>query len=255
MKYIHKYNTFNENLQALKEGLIKTNSIEATINAIDNFFSKIKIKYELSVNYDLNVFDLKLLDVNFIQRIEHTFESIDSMITKINGWFPSKCTIYKFTPHGKIFSWNDNMYEYIIKNNENINEVIIRYEAKFDKIHELKTNLIYHITNYDYIKDIVKIGLVPKAKNKLSMHPDRIYVTETINDAEKLFYSMRALIWNTKFTNNKNQKSEKFVLLEINLDKFDSKDIIIYNDPNYKDGFYITKNIPPQAIQIIQTIE
>jgi hypothetical protein len=254
MKYIHNYNTFNENIKALNEGLIKTNSLKATINAIDNFFSKIKIKYELIADYDLNIFDLKLLDVNYIQRIEHTFESIDSMITKINGWFPSKCTIYKDFSNGKIFAWNDNMYNYIIQNNENINEVIIRYEAKFDSIYELKSNLIYHITNSDYVKDINKIGLVPKSKNKLSMHPDRIYITENIIDAEKLFSTMRALIWNDKFNNSKNKKSEKFALLEIDLNKFDSTDIIVYNDPNYKDGFYITKNIPPCAIKIIKYI-
>lgn len=255
MTYIHKFNTFNENIQLLKEGLIRSNDIDSTTNHIKNVLNKVKIKHELTINYSNNTFDLKLLDFNYIQLISNTVEILDSVITNINGWFPSQCIIYKFSNQGKAIIWHDNMYKDLVKNCDNISDVIIRYEAKFDKPYVLSSNLIYHITNTSAIADIIKTGLSPKAKSQLTMHPDRIYLTEDPKKCEALFITMRAIIWGEKFKNAKNVKPESFVLLEIDLLKFNSSNIDFYTDPNFNGGFYITKNIPKEAIKIIKTIE
>lgn len=61
------------------------------------------------------------------------------------------------------------------------------FEQKFEPGSSPGKKYLYHITDKKYLDKILKIGLVPKSKPKLTFHPDRIYlgdleVLETIID-------------------------------------------------------------------------
>jgi len=115
---------------------------------------------------------------------------------------------------------------------------LIKFEAKFDMEYVIYGSHIYHVTDKKYIPKILKYGLIPKSKNKITSHPDRIYLTDKIESAKQI-----AIIF----------KNGGFmvepVLLKINLDKLHIKYMI---DRQFPDGFYTTQNIPPQNIEVLE---
>lgn len=89
--------------------------------------------------------------------------------------------------------------------------------------------ILYHATHKDNMPKIIKMGLVPKTKNKLSHHPDRIYAAKTYEVAEDF---SKHFIYG--FFSNA-------VFLEIYTDKINNR---WFEDPNMPDGLYTTTNIP-----------
>ena len=94
---------------------------------------------------------------------------------------------------------------------------------------------------------VFKIGLVPKSKSKLSIHLDRIYLCSDPNDCFKLISQMKFYYRELRMNNKRNIINDKWVIYEI-----DNKEsnIDLYEDPNYKLGFYCIDNIPPKIITI-----
>jgi len=138
--------------------------------------------------------------------------------------------------------------EYLLSNSSYISEVDITYESKFDN---LVNNIgkLYHLSIQEYKSSIIKNGIVPKSKSKLSAHLDRIYVCETIDMCEALINDMR-LNYSIKYhvdNRKRNKLNTKWIIYEIDSS---SLKINIYKDPNYQGGYYIIDNIPPDKISV-----
>jgi hypothetical protein len=129
MKYIHQFSTFDILNQKLSEGLIKTNDLLSTKNSIEHFLYGLKFKFAVEeMNFTNNTFKLKINDFNYIFNIRNILEIIDDIIIKVNGYFPAKVNIKNnFSESVKI--WNNNMWEYLIKNSNDILEISILFES------------------------------------------------------------------------------------------------------------------------------
>ena len=92
---------------------------------------------------------------------------------------------------------------------------------------------------------ILKKGIVPKSKNKISKHLDRIYVCKTEEDCRSLINKMNSIY------SNKSRKSTIDTTPVIL--KFEIKDMNLYKDPNFDGkGYYVIDSIPPNLIEIIE---
>ena len=80
---------------------------------------------------------------------------------------------------------------------------------------------------------------MPKAKGKISNHPDRIYLTFRKEDAYLFAYNPLSKITN-------------WVIFEVDLSKA-KHPIKLYQDPNLKGkGCYTHANIPPNCLKAIE---
>lgn len=120
--------------------------------------------------------------------------------------------------------------------------MVKRYDIESDGIPEY----LYHITDVEYLKRIKKNGLIPKAKNKIEFHLDRIYVVDTYDgalDVQNIF--------------NREYEKNNWVILKINTKLLNK--IKLYHDPtffekkaddNYK-VYYTYDNIPNFSIELL----
>lgn len=116
----------------------------------------------------------------------------------------------------------------------------IKFEAKFDMERAVYGSYIYHVTGKKYLSKILKNGLIPKTKNKITGHPDRIYLTDKIESAKQI-----ATIFKT------GDFMAEPILLRISVWKLFIK---YMTDQQFPDGFYTTQNIPPQNIEVLENI-
>jgi hypothetical protein len=124
----------------------------------------------------------------------------------------------------------------------------IYFDAKYDQ--ELSQKdippLIYHVSPSIHEEKILKIGLVAKSKNKLSAHPERIYLGIS-EDATM------GLLKDSKFTKG----ISEFTLYEVNHKKLElARTIRFFADPIYPNkAFYTYENIPPQYLKVVRRIK
>jgi hypothetical protein len=114
---------------------------------------------------------------------------------------------------------------------------IIRFEPKFDVEYMPKNRYLYHVTDRKFLPKILKYGLVPKSKNKVSKHPDRIY-----------------LVINKNFLIDISLMMEEFIPIEDQVYlRIDLKNLPIFLriDSQFDGGVYTTDNIPPNNIEVI----
>ena len=103
---------------------------------------------------------------------------------------------------------------------------------------ETVPNILYHITDDSRLKSILKNGLVAKHQNKLTYHPERIYLSTT---EEKLV----ELLKHSNFNINKP--------VVLTIDVKDIKDnMTFYSDVNFPTGVFTTDNIPPKCITSVK---
>jgi RNA:NAD 2'-phosphotransferase (TPT1/KptA family) len=117
----------------------------------------------------------------------------------------------------------------------------VEAEAKFNLPLNVPAKL-YHVTNSRYLDKILKIGLIPKSKNKRVHHPDRIYFGYTEIGCRNLILQFN------KDASDNNKPIQKWSVLEI--DTY-SLDLTIYTDPDYYDGCWTSDNIPPVKIKVL----
>jgi hypothetical protein len=233
---------FNEYLETLNEGIIKTTDIDQTINSSHNFLSKLKIDYEIT-KFNNKIL-LKINSFDNIHLIRDIFNTIESYFINMNGWFPSTMDLESIHNSNKILSYNN---EYLIARQNFLKSVTLYFESKFD-IEDIIPNKLYHLSIQNFEKGIIKYGLVPKEKSKLTQHPDRIYVCKTIQDCKNLIYQMKFYYSNLKIENPKNKINDKWIIYEIDTTSVNK----LYKDPNYNNGFYILNPIKPSDIKIIE---
>lgn len=136
----------------------------------------------------------------------------------------------------------------------NTDEILIVFEAKFDKdvtdfVYEDRKGILYHVTPSMYLKKIFKYGLMPKTYIKLSTHPDRVYFTM----GEHMAKALIPILYNTIQNDLYKHLINEYSLLKIDLNRlsgFNSKPKF-YLDPNCASAVYTHESINPNCIDIL----
>jgi hypothetical protein len=223
---------------------LKTGDIDKTIKNILDELSMARIDFNI-IKLENNTIQLELKNFNYIKGHEYHLDYINNLFIDRWGWFPTKMEILNFSGMTMKFPYNEEM----LKGEQNIYflNVKIIYESKYDIQIDSPPNRVYHLSINSYKSDILKRGLIPKSKSKLSKHLDRIYLCINPSDCYNLINGMK-FYYKSRLLNNKRDKLDiSWIIYEIDLDKLDIK---LYRDPNYNGGWYIVENIPPDRIKL-----
>lgn len=188
----------------ITEGLIFTYPINKSINILKRRFPELIVELEEEG------------DIYIENQPPQSIEKYLPIITNL-GYFISKYTI--------------DGNNWLIDFDKNTTPVAFYLEPKYDYKVEVP-EVLYHVSPSRYSKKISKIGFIPKTGNKQSNHPERIYLTNSLDVA-------------TSF--GKNLK-EPYCIYKI--DGGCIKEL--YSDINLRDGgFYTLQNIKPDFFELI----
>jgi hypothetical protein len=217
-EYIHKLfldNTKNSKL-LLKEGLIYSQPIDVTIRILKQRFQELDIE-----KYDDG--DISIQGMN--DRLEKYLPLINNL-----GYFISSA-----------FNGDDNID---IKDNDISNIICdnIFIEPKYDYSVDIP-KILYHASPIKFKDNILSKGLTPKSGNKLSSHPNRIYLTNNfqscINFGEYLT------------THNNEYYTNGYCIFIVKGDGIDK----LYSDINMREGgFYTINNINKEYITLFKEV-
>lgn len=117
-------------------------------------------------------------------------------------------------------------------------------EPKYDYEVEIP-EFLYHTSPLKFKDKILKNGLSPRSGNKLSNHPERIYL---MNDLERS-------IWFGNFLND--EDNNKYYKQGYCIYKVKTSDIKkLYSDINLRNGgFYTVDNIYPENIELLREVK
>ena len=222
---------------------LKTHPIDFAVNDIFDELSLTGIKCEL--NKIENKLELKLFNFFSYDNIELIILYINSLFLDRNGWFPSKFTITKRNGLKNTLKYDE---DFLINNKNNIEEVKITFEPKYDEEEKIPKKL-FHLSIQEHENSVLKNGLCPKSKSKKTITLDRIYVCSDPYGCKKLIPEMMVNYEFIKSKNELNELNDKWIIYEINTTNLDIK---LYKDPNYKGGYYTTDNINPKNIKIYE---
>lgn len=230
--------SFNEYLEQINEGHLKSYDIDFVIEKSLQRLSILNIKFDI-VKLPNNTIKLTLYDFNHVL-IDYLFGLLNTNFTNLFGWYPSYLYLENLIGMKNKMNYDEKELKEMHKN---LSEVSIIYESKFDVVVNIP-NKLYHLSIQEYESKILKNGIVPKTKNKISSHGNRIYVCANINDCEDLVNQMKFYFF------DKDKINTKWVIYEINTTGLG---LILYKDPNYiNKGFYLLGNIPPSNINVIK---
>jgi hypothetical protein len=224
---------------------LKTHDIDLTLYNVKSELSLLKFNFNIQKNPN-NSLLLTLNGFNYINTVGEYLDIINRLLTDRHGWFPTKMEITNFSGMVNIFPYNEEILK--SENNKYYTTVSITYESKYDT-ETILPDKLYHLSIQEYKDDVLKKGLIPKSKSKLSIHLDRIYVCSDIKDCYNLINRMKFYYKNRKINNKKDKINYKWIIYEI--DGVIDLNIKLYKDPNYINGYYIVDNIPNNLIKII----
>ena len=230
-------------LDFIKEGLITTQPSNIVLNKI--IFLPSNLIYKIRHTESDNIIHFNILYFNKLSNISETFDSIESYFINMMGWFPSNVTIKSLSDMENDMQYNR---DYLIKNMSFIQSVEIKFESKFDIEVDVPDKL-YHLSIKEFEKSILKGGISPKSKSKVSYHDSRIYVCKHILGCKSLIPNMKMIYNQQKWSNPKSKIDDRWVIYEIDTDGFQ---INLYNDPNYIGVYYILNNIPISNVKKIE---
>jgi hypothetical protein len=242
--------TFSSFLYKINEGLIKTYDINDTVRLVET-------EMDLMSCYDFNIIansnntiSLTLNRFNILDNINLKFQHINSMMINRYGWFPSVMKMENISGMKNKLSYDEY---FLVRNKKRLRKIEIIYESKFDIEIDNKPNDLYHLSIQSYKNNILKYGLIPKSKSKLSKHLDRICVCDNIDSCKVLIPKMLVyynLLEDEEIVGGKKPKRNiKWIIFKINSSNLDIK---LYKDPNYPHGYYITDNIPSKNIIVVE---
>lgn len=245
---------FKDYIVSLNEGLIKTYPGDVVSTNLTNYLISLDILFNVEFLKDKNKIILTLNFFNSIStsNLDYLFDGINSIIVNRGGWFPTQMNIENVYGMKNTLKYNiNNLY----LNNKVYNNVQIVYEAKYDEKIETIPAKLYHLSIGEYKKKIIKYGLYPKSKDKLTSHLDRVYLCDNIGDCEYLITRMKLYYNEEKLFNIYNKQKRNYdknttpIIFEIdNSEQFIKS---LYKDPNYENGYYTLDNIPPNKIKLV----
>lgn len=230
-------------LEFIKEGLIKTQPADVVLRKV--IFLPNNLIYGINYTKSDNLIHFEILFFNKLSEISKTFDAIESYFINMMGWFPSMMKIISLSGMENNIQYNK---DYLIKNMSFISKVNIIFESKFD----IESNIpdkLYHLSIKEFEKSILKNGLSPKSKSKISYHDSRIYVCKSILNCKSLIPNMEMIYNQQKWSNPKSKINDDWIIYEIDTSGLD---IDLYYDPNYIGGYYLLKNIPSNNIKIVE---
>jgi len=228
----------------LPEGLMITHNIDTAVNMVRKWFPKLTVK---------SAGDKSSFLVSGMENLEDVDSEYDGLIKMTNnlGWFPASMisipnnpelklttvmTLHRFDPI-KSKRWLDNKWLSHLS-----------FEPKYDPqlSQDDIPNVGYHLSTTSKEEKILRLGLAPKSKQKVSSHPERIYLTDTEESSKDLLRSSAFRKNNTEFT-----------LFRIDLKSFSQTRIArFFPDLNYvPHGFYTYENIPPKFVEVTERIK
>jgi hypothetical protein len=227
--------SFEEYIYQLNEGLIKTNPIDKSLTILKkSLINNIEYWYDLEINNNNNTFQINFEGVLNENELEWLFRICNNLGYFCSFYFLKK---HKFPYRG--FSWS-NIEDFNGKVKNCIHSGFL-FESKFDTLLKYKPSFVYHVSDEKYLDRIKKHGVIPKTKNKKTNHPERIYITLSLNKAEKLIDTFKS---QDKIKNIKNE----YLIFKIDLTDKYYDNIKIFKDPNMDGGFYLYDNIKPNDI-------
>jgi len=224
---LRKY--IKEQVVNIIEGLIKTHSTRASKKILDRKFSisNLKTKEDTSTNR-------LIIDITNFNYFGELFALINNL-----GYFVSAIDLYTIDDDFSYEKFSEDKLAKIIKEKGKYKKIELILEAKFDEQISVP-KVLFHVTKKNKIEKIVKDGIIPKSYSKLTYHPDRIYVTNSVANAKS-------------FIDRIKKEGESYIILGIKTDLVPN--IKIYDDPNYKLlGYYVLENIPPSALFFVSEI-
>lgn len=196
------------------EGLIHTYPIEKSVNILKRRFPELTIEVESDG------------EIYIENQPPQKLEKYVPIITNL-GYFISKLTI--------------DGQEWIKEYNSDTKPIALILEAKYDYEVDIPETL-YHASPIKFKDKIIKFGLTPKTGNKLSNHPERIYLTNDLNKAINFGNYLREENDNEWYKNGYCVYSVKGIGV--------SK---LYSDVNFRHGgFYTLNNIKSENIKLIK---
>jgi hypothetical protein len=251
MNSIYDFSSFTYHIN---EGLIKTYDIDKTINDISILLDSYNIKFNIIKNN--NTFIINIGNFNSTINILDIVEVTLSNLFNLYGWFPSNMKMENI--YGMFNTKKFNKDELYLSY-RNLLSVNITFESKFDVLTVDIPDKLYHLSIQQYEKSILKNGLVPKSKSKLTLHDydGRIYLCDSLLKCQSLISRMKMFYSEEKFNilydlNNIKKfynKDVKWIIFEIdtksaNIDK-------LFLDPNFLGGFYYLNNITKNSIKVV----
>jgi hypothetical protein len=221
---------------ALIEGLEKTCEINAAITNLNRMWT---LKHNIHYEKDGDSIKMSIYDSISIDE----FEAIINHIHNFLGYFPAHIS----SSTGDMGYSHDEAIKLLGRN------FIIIFDAKYDEA-PIQPNIpdeLYHISPSKHDKKISEIGLSPRHKDKMSAHPDRVYLAYTIKSAE-------GLLTNPEFLLDKDGKRIRyFTVYKINMKELKNiPNMKFYSDPIYANkGIYTYNNIHPKYLSIVRRID
>ena len=239
MKHIKLFEQYKEDVFGninesvlIQEGLTKSYDSEKVIKHIVNHTpinkEDIWSKDTQNGTDKLNI-DFTLATVKHAEKIVNTLKNV-------YGWYLAKTTYDFFDDEyfpEEIIDMNYTALEEVLADEDD--SIMFTFERKYDKEYTGTDTTLYHITDEKYLNKIMRVGLVPKAKHKIAVHPDRVYLMLTRKEIDTLYDNVSIDI-------------EDPIILEVDISGLDLK---LYYDPNMPQAVYTLSNIPPKNIKRI----
>lgn len=199
---------------SIVEGLIHTHPIDKSVSVLNRIFPELIIE----VHPDGEIY----IENQPPQKIKKYLPIITNL-----GYFVSKFTI--------------DGSEWLMDFHDDTKPIAFIIEAKYDFSVEVPV-ILYHASPIKFKEKILKFGLTPKSGNKLSKHPDRIYLTDDINKAISFGDYLK-----TKEENEWYQSG--YCVYSVKGDGVSD----LYSDVNFREGgYYTTNNIKKENINLLQ---
>ena len=221
-------------LEFISESRYKTHGIETVKRNIENQLYATGALFDVDFNdvtddFQITFYKLKNTTLEWlIQRCE------------VLGYFPSV-----FRIDGKDVLSEKTIDDFVVqikkyKIPEKYHRIYIQFESWLDEKIEEIPKYLYHVFKTVNLDKIKRYGICPKAKNKISYHPDRIYFVLSIDDSKNII---------TQFKDIENDKDVKYSVAIVDTSLIPLKyNLLIRKDPNFNSGFYTNQNIPPSWI-------
>lgn len=178
------------------------------------------------------------------------FNGLFKIIEKC-GWYPAY--IYGLNKSG-ISKDDKYTLENFVKFKESFNIIEILFEPRFDVEFVNIPKYLYHFTKKINWYKISKKGLNPRTQSKTSTHPERVYLSFDINSAERFG---RKVVNRIQLPPEKSDHKEDYSMgIIIRIDTNYCKDVVFYEDPNYKNNaVYCLNSIHPMSLEIVKEID
>ena len=234
-KFINKYSEF-----ILNETL-KTHDIDLSIKNIEEELSL--LRYDFSIRKLNNTILITLNNLNTTHMLGLLIKNLDNLLIDRHGWFPSIMILESISGVKNKLQYDR---EYFLEKQAYFKSIEILYEPRYDVELNIPKKL-YHLSIQEYEGNILKKGLIPKSKSKLSKQLDRIYLCSDSKGCYDLIGRMKLFYEERLYKNELDKINIKWIIYEIDSNNLDIK---LYKDPNYSKGYYTIENISPDVIKI-----